>query len=39
MKSRLLAFVFLATIAAFAAKRTDFTGSWEFNADKSKNSA
>jgi hypothetical protein len=37
MKSRLLAFVFLATIAAFAAKRPDFTGSWEFNADKSKN--
>ena len=37
MKSRVLAFVCLATVVAFAAKRTDFTGSWEFNADKSKN--
>ena len=37
MKSSLLVFVCLATVTAFAAKRPDFTGSWEFNADKSKN--
>ena len=37
MKTRLLAFVCLATVAAFAAQRPDFTGSWEFNTAKSKN--
>lgn len=37
MKSKILAFVCVATVAAFAAKRPDFAGSWEFNADKSKN--
>lgn len=37
MKSRLLAFVCLAVIAAFAARRPDFAGSWEFKAEKSKN--
>ena len=37
MKSRVFAFVCLVTIAAFAAKRPDFAGSWEFNAGKSKN--
>src|SRR5882724_1549238 len=37
MKRALLAFVCLATVAAFAAQRPDFTGSWEFNTAKSKN--
>ncbi len=37
MKTRLLAFVCLVTVAAFAAKHPDFAGSWEFNAGKSKN--
>lgn len=37
MKTRLLAFVCLATLTAFAAKRPDFAGSWELNAEKSKN--
>ena len=37
MKSRLLAFVCLVTVAALAGKRPEFTGSWEFNATKSKN--
>ena len=37
MKSTFFAFVCLVTVAAFAAKRPDFAGSWEFNAAKSKN--
>lgn len=37
MKSKWLCFVCLVTVVAFAAKRSDFGGSWEFNADKSKN--
>jgi len=37
MKSSVFAFICLVTIAAFAAKRSDFAGSWEFNAAKSKN--
>jgi hypothetical protein len=37
MKRALLALVCLATVAAFAAQRPDFTGSWEFNTAKSKN--
>jgi hypothetical protein len=37
MKTALLAFVCLVTVAAFAAKRPDFAGSWEFNPGKSKN--
>lgn len=37
MKTVLLAFVCLATVAAFAAKRSDFAGSWELNTGKSKN--
>ena len=37
MKTRLLAFVCLVTVAAFAAKRPDFAGSWELNTEKSKN--
>jgi hypothetical protein len=37
MKSSVFAFVCLVTVAAFAAKRSDFAGSWEFNPGKSKN--
>lgn len=38
MKSRLLALICLmAVAAAFAAKRPNFEGSWEFNAAKGKN--
>jgi hypothetical protein len=37
MKPNAFAFVCLMTIAAFAAKRPDFAGSWEFNPAKSKN--
>ena len=37
MKTRLLAFVCLVTVAAFAAKRPDFAGSWELNHENSKN--
>jgi len=38
MKVKLLiAVLCLMTIAAFAAKRSDFSGPWQFNAEKSKN--
>jgi hypothetical protein len=37
MKSRLFALICLVTVAALAAKRPDFAGSWEFNAAKGKN--
>jgi hypothetical protein len=38
MKSSFFAFVCLVAVVAFAAaKRPDFTGSWEFNPGKSKN--
>src|SRR6266851_323241 len=37
MKSRLFALICLVTVSAFAAKRPDFAGSWEFNAAKGKN--
>jgi hypothetical protein len=37
MKTGLLAFICLVTVAAFAAQRPDFTGFWEFNTEKSKN--
>jgi hypothetical protein len=37
MRPNVLAFVCLMTIAAFAAKRPDFAGSWELNPAKSKN--
>lgn len=37
MKSRLFALVCLVAVVAFAAKRPDFAGSWEFNTAKSKN--
>ena len=37
MKTKILAFVCLVTVAALAAKPPEFTGSWVFNADKSKN--
>jgi hypothetical protein len=37
MKSSVFAFVCLVTVATFAAKRSDFAGSWEFNPGKSKN--
>ena len=37
MKSSVFAFVCLVTLAAFAAKRPDFAGSWELNPAKSKN--
>jgi hypothetical protein len=37
MKSSVFALVCLVTVAAFAAKRSDFGGSWEFNPGKSKN--
>lgn len=37
MKFSIFAFVCLVTVAAFAAKRSDFGGTWEFNPGKSKN--
>lgn len=37
MKSSFFAFVCLLTVAALAAQRPDFGGSWEFNPEKSKN--
>lgn len=37
MKSSVFAFICLVAVAAFAAQRPDFAGSWEFNAGKSKN--
>jgi hypothetical protein len=37
MKSRVLTLICLVAVAAFAAKRPDFAGSWEFNAAKGKN--
>jgi hypothetical protein len=37
MKPRLLAFVCLVSVTAFAGKRPDFAGSWEMNAEKGKN--
>jgi hypothetical protein len=37
MKSRVLTLMCLVGVAAFAAKRPDFAGSWEFNAAKGKN--
>lgn len=37
MKSMVLALFCLVAINGFAAKRPDFSGSWEFNAVKSKN--
>jgi hypothetical protein len=37
MKSSVLTLMCLVAVAAFAAKRPDFAGSWEFNAAKGKN--
>ena len=37
MKPSFFAFICLATIAAFPAKRPDFAGSWDFSPAKSKN--
>jgi hypothetical protein len=37
MKSRVLTLICLVAVAAFAAKRPDFAGSWEFDATKGKN--
>ncbi len=37
MKLRVLALICLVAVAAFAAKRPDFAGSWEFNAAKGTN--
>lgn len=37
MKALFLAFVCLSTLTAFAARRPDFSGTWEFNTVKSKN--
>ena len=37
MKRVLLAFLCLSAVTAFAAKQTDFSGTWEFNTAKSKN--
>jgi len=33
----LIAVLCLSAVAAFAAKHSDFSGSWQFNTDKSKN--